>query len=351
MILGVVDPSSIGVGDEERRWSSRFIRLATLGAVAFSVLLPVNRVYDIAVLPASYGGIKGRAVYAVIAFACYLPVQVWLVLSATRGAAGRWQRLGLLALAAVMFGLIPVVGVGWVGILYMLGALVLASLRPPWSLLLYAALVATPAPLSLALGQPEWAVYFTVGMLIFPVPLAVGIWLIRGAWHLQQARLALAEQAVIRERLRIDGEVRASVGAELASIAAQGQRASKTAAQDPSTAVRELHVLVDDARRTLAETRQMVTRYREVSLMAELRTVAMLLSAAGIDAHLELAPGLPDTVDDRDRASLRQEVARLLVGENDPAHSVTIAATPHDGRLRIELRIGPSPKAAEVAAG
>jgi signal transduction histidine kinase len=349
MILVVVRPSSIGPRDEDLRWSNRFVRLATWAAVAWSVAQPMIRLYDIAVLPTSLGGISGRAMYAAVAVASYLPVQVWLVLSATRGPLGRRQRLGLAALAAVMVGMIPVVGVGWVGILYMLAALVLVAFRPPWSLLPYAALVAAPLPLTLALGQPEWAAYFTVGMLIFSVPLAIGIWLIRGVRQLQDARLELAEQAVVRERQRIDGEVRESVGVRLTAIVAQGRRVGEMAAEDPAGAVPELRVLIDDARRTLAETRRMVTRYREVSLLAELETVATLLSAAGIDTHLDLPPELPDAVDEEDRESLRRDVADLL-GEIAPADSVTIAVTPHRGRPRIELRTGSSPAAAEVAA-
>src|SRR2546425_632805 len=82
MILGAVRPSVIAVGDAEWQRSSWFVRLATGGAVVFSVLLPPIRVYYIAVQRAEDGGIGDRAIYAAFAFACYLPVQVWLVLSA-----------------------------------------------------------------------------------------------------------------------------------------------------------------------------------------------------------------------------------------------------------------------------
>lgn len=349
VILDAVRPSSIGVGEEQRQRLSRFVRLATGGAIAFSVLLPAVRLYDIAVLPTSYGGIRDHTVFAVVAVACYLPVQVWLVLSATRGSAGRWQWLGLVAMAAVMFAMLPVVGVGWVGILYVLAALVLVSVRLPWSLLLFAALVATPAPASFALGQPEWAAYFTVGMLVYAVALAVGIRLIRAVRELQDARVALAEQAVVRERLRIDEEVRESVGAGLAAIAARGRQASEIAARDPSAAVRDMRALVDDSRRTLAEARRMVTRYREASLLSELKTAATLLSAAGIRTRLEVPSNLPGEWDERDRAALRREVARLI-GETTPPTTVTIAVAPLNGRPRIELRAVPGPGAPEVAA-
>jgi two-component system sensor histidine kinase DesK len=324
MILGVVRPSVIAVGDEEWQRSSWFVRMATGGAVAFSVLLPLIRVYNIAVQRAEDGGIGDRAIYAAFAFAGYLPMQVWLVLSATRGAAGPWRRLSLAGLLAVVLGMIPVFCVGWVEMLYLPAALVLVGVRPPWSLLLFAALVVTPAPVSFAFGQPEWLVYFMVGMLAFPVPLAVLILLIRATRQLQDARLALAEQAVVRERLRIDEEVRESVGDGLVAIADQGRLAQEMAARDPSAAIEELRALVNHARRTSAETRRIITRYREVSLLAELRTMAALLLAAGIDTRLELPPDLPHALDEPGRASLRRDVARLLE-ETAPSASVTIA--------------------------
>lgn len=347
MILDVVRPSAIGTGEEERRRLSRFVRIATWVAVGFSVALPLIRVYDIALEPES----SHRAVYAVIAVACYLPVQIWLVLAATRGTFGSWQRLGLGAMTAVVLAMIPVVGVGWLGILYLPAALVLVGLPRPWSLLLYGALAAMPAPLSFALGQSEWAIYFTTGMLAIVVPLAVGIRLIRAVRELQDARLALAEQAVVSERLRIDGEVRESVGTRLAAIAAQGRKVSEMTGSDPAAAAPELRALVDASRRTLAETRRMVTRYRETSMLTELKTAATLLAAAGIDTRLQLPAEMPDVGDERDLAWLRREVAHLL-GETTHPRAVTIAVTPDHDRLRIELlRTVPGAEAPEMAAG
>ncbi len=321
-MLGIVGRLLAMVRHWDREPSSRFILLATAGVAVFSLGRPMDALYAIATLPLE----QERTVYAVTALACYLPLQVWLVLSAARDVRGRRQTCALAAMAVVIIGMLPVAGIQWIGTLYTLAALVLVSVRPPWSLLLFAALVATPAPVCFALGQPEWAVYFTVGMLGFPVPLAVLILLIRATRQLQDARLALAEQAVLRERLRIDEEVRESVGAGLATIAAQGRQAGEMAARDPSAAVDDLRGLVDDTRRTLAETRRIVTRYREVSLLAELRTIAALLMAAGIDTRLELPPDLPNALDEQGRVSMRRGVARLLE-ETAPSTSVTIAVT------------------------
>lgn len=343
-MLKVVRRSLARVTKTEPRQFSRFIALATAAAVAYSVALPLLRLYFIATDPSE----QGRTVYAVAAMAGYLPLQVWLVLSAARGSWGRAQTWALAAIAAVMIGMLPVIGAPWVGILYMLAALVLVSVRWPWALLLYGILVAAPTLLTFAFGQPQWALYFTTGMLMFPVPLAVGIWSIRGARELQAARLALAEEAVVRERLRIDGDLRETLGVGLEEIATRGEWAWELAASDPPASAQELRGLVGGARRTLVDARRMVTRYREVSLDAELETAATLLSAAGIDVRLELPPGeLSEPIDASERAALRREITRLL-GETAQA-SLTITVTRQEGRVRLKLRSSADMRAAGVA--
>ena len=69
----------------EPETSSRFVRLATAGAVGFSVLLPMIELGRIATYPRPVGPI----VPAVIATACYLPLHLRHVLYALRGA-GPW---------------------------------------------------------------------------------------------------------------------------------------------------------------------------------------------------------------------------------------------------------------------
>jgi hypothetical protein len=56
-------------------------------------------------------------------------------------------------MAAVMIGMLPVLGAPWVGILYMLAALVLVTVRRPWSFLLYG--VACRSPRSRP--TPSWS--------------------------------------------------------------------------------------------------------------------------------------------------------------------------------------------------
>jgi two-component system, NarL family, sensor histidine kinase DesK len=309
------------------------IVIATAGAVAYSVALPAMRLYGIIAYPPAHSDVG----VALLAFAIYQPVQIWLVLSAARGER-RWpQWLGLALVAVVMFASMPFVGVGWVGILYVLAALTLVTLSSPWSLIAWGALVAAPTPLTVALGHGEWALYFTMGTLFFSVPLASWIWMINVARQLHRARLDLASQAVLLERLRIDQELSESIGAGLDSIAANGAQASNLASSDPSGAARALNELVRQARRTLAVARHSVRRFRQSSLRSELETAATLLEAAGIAINLDIPAGdWASPVDDADRATLRREIAQLLIA---PAPSaVTIAARAVNGRVQYELR-------------
>jgi hypothetical protein len=202
-----------------------------------------------------------------------------------------------------------------------------------------------------AVWQPQLVIYFILGVLVVAATLAVMMWLARAARHLEAARAMLAQQAVIGERLRIDGELRQTVGAALEAIAVRGKRAGALATSDPQGAARELHDLVGAARQTLTTARQLVTRYQEVPLHAELEATAALLAAAGIQAHLALPPErLPDRLDAAGRAMLRRDLARLL-GQEPARSAVTITITRRDGGIQVELRPGGAdPAAAEATA-
>jgi two-component system sensor histidine kinase DesK len=345
-IQSAVQGIPVRVAKQESRQFRRFIALATAGLVAYSIALPLIRVYSIAADPTE----PGRTIYAVVALLLYLPIQVWLVVCAARDAHGRGQTAGIVAMAAVIFGVMPVVGVGWVGILYVLAGLTLVSFRPPWSFVLFGAFVAAPTPLTFAFGHPEWALYFTAGMLFIAVPLAAGIWLIRVARQLQDARLALAEQAVARERLRIDAELRQTVGAGLERIAAKGDQVRDLILVDPARAASELRALVGAARRLLGHARDVLRQYREISPRAELETAATLLLAAGIRTTLQLPPGrLPGALDEGSRAQLRRDIARIL-GQTG-LHSVTISAIPGDDGTGLRLVTVIDPLKTEVPVG
>lgn len=59
----------------------RFIRIATIGAVAYGILLPLLNLHRVATHPA----FPGHATEAALVTVLYLPIQVWIVWTKARG--------------------------------------------------------------------------------------------------------------------------------------------------------------------------------------------------------------------------------------------------------------------------
>ncbi len=335
--------SQVVVALREGERSGTFVGLATAGVVGFTVLLPLVELGRLAVYPTPFDGgayphLGGPIVPALIATAAFLPLHLRHVLHALHGSRLAGAGWTLAVMAIVIVAATPIIGAGWLYMFASLALSVLIVVRPPWSFLLCLGLAAAMAPLALALAEPGWAaIYFPMAVASRGATLFVLVWLVAAARQLQAARLALTDQAVLRERLRIEDELRTTIGEALATIATQGQRASAMAGRDPASARDEMHTLVDGSRRTLAEARQISSSYQRVSLRAELDTAATLLAAAGVEAHLLLPSGdLTEIVDEPLRSTLRSATARLLT--DDAAGRCTIAVIREDGRLRLEVR-------------
>jgi two-component system, NarL family, sensor histidine kinase DesK len=207
----------------------------------------------------------------------------------------------------------------WLPTFHVVAVSALLVLRPRWSLPIVAVVVAGQVPLSLLLDSavPAAPSYYAVTVLWRSAAVFVPIWLVGAVRRLEQARQELADEAVVRERLRLDGELRETLGAGLRAIATRGQRATALidggGGREPLALADELQGLVGGARRTLAQARRMISGYQRASLSAELDTAATLLTAAGIETRVVRPPGgVPDTVDEPLRSALRADVARLL---------------------------------------
>src|SRR5215831_5639819 len=330
----------------EREQLGGLIR-ATAAAVGCSVVLPL---LELARIAAGWTPSPGHAPLAVVATACYLPLyvrHVWYAARGSRPAGAGWT---LLAMAVVILGALPLIGTSWLTSLHSLAVSVLIIVGLPWSLLAAASLVAATAPLAIAFGDPQWAAFYTVSVIWRGAAVFVLVWLVGAARRLEHARLLLAEQALARERRRIDGELRRTLGAALEAIAAQGCRASALAAADTATLEDELRALVEGSRRALAQARRTIRGYQRPSLRAELDSAVALLTAAGISTRLELPRGgLPETLGAAPRAALRAAVARLLRGDGAQCCSITV--TRQDGRVQLELRTsGTGPAITRVVA-
>jgi two-component system, NarL family, sensor histidine kinase DesK len=310
------------------------VLLATAGAVGISIAFPVIEAGRIAL---SWTPLSGGVVQVLVATACYLPLHIRHVVHVLHGSRPAGARWTLLVMAVVIIGAVPIIGIGWLSSLHALAVSVLILVRPRWSLAIFGALVAAPIPLAFALGGPQFGPYYSVAVAWRSLAPFVVIWLICAIRQLEAARFHLAEEAVTRERLRIDDELRRTLGGELEAIAGTAERTSALVGRSPATVEAELRALVEGSRRTLAETRRLVRGYQQVSLRAELDTAATLLAAAGIEARVVLAGrDLPDTVEETLRSGLRSAVARLLRDETTKACVITVVQS--NGRVRLELR-------------
>jgi 7-alpha-hydroxysteroid dehydrogenase len=166
----------------------------------------------------------------------------------------------------------------------------------------------------------------------------VPIWLVGAIAQLNTMRERLARDAIVRERLTVDADLRATVGAALDSIADRGQLAMSLLDDDPASLPDELQVLVDRARAASTDARQLVSRYHESSLRAELQTAVRLLAAAGIETQLSLPPDLPELSDVAFRSELRAITAQRLREES--GGPFVIAVGPDRDGVRLTLHRG-----------
>jgi signal transduction histidine kinase len=273
----------------------------------------------------------------VLATAAYLPLFLWQVHRAVAGARppAAWT---LAVLAAIVGAALPVAGSNWLPVFAFVAVAAMLVLPWPWSLLVAVALAVAQAPLAVLLDSPVPAAASYYGFALWwrASALFVPIWLLRALRQLTAARDALAERAVLDERLRIDGEVRATVGSALEAIAARADAAAEHASADAPEAARHLHAAVDVARRASADGRRLLGGLRSTSLAAEVDAAAALLTAAGIHTTVEVTDAdLP--LDPESRTRLRQATAAAL--HDDTARTCVIRVTRGDGSAAVDVRI------------
>ncbi|MEV6155232.1 histidine kinase [Nonomuraea sp. NPDC052129] len=207
-----------------------------------------------------------------LTMASYPPLIALLVRH--RRPAGRY---GLLA-AVMLLYLLPflVIGSAWDWMPWTVAAGVLCVLpaRPAWPLftLVLAATGTTAALLGYGVYDSIWFVIVTAddALIVFSLAALVGT-----ARRLHDTQGELARLALVRERLRLDGELRNVLGGKLGAIAfrmrkaaafrigeAAAFRVGDAAGEEPVDARQDIREGVALARRTLAEVRATAGAYR-----------------------------------------------------------------------------------------
>ena len=130
---------------------------------------------------------------------------------------------------------------------------------------------------------------------------------------LNQARQALAHQAITKERLRMARDLHDLLGHSLSLITLKSELAGRLVETDPAQAKQEITEVERVARQALREVRQAVNGYRQPSLDSELEGARQILEAAGIDYQIEMVDEmLPSNLDTVLAWAVREGVTNVI---------------------------------------
>jgi len=284
-------------GDDGRRGP----RWATAGALALSALLPLVELGRIALFEPPAGLVAAAAVLAMC-----LPLHLRHVVYALRGQRAPYSGWSLLAMAVLMAWATVAVSSGWAWMLSSLAVSVLLTLRPPWSLLCFGAVLVAAyvegAPTFRGDVASSTALYLAAAVAFRSVCLFAVIRLVAEVRSLDRAREDVARAAVEHQRADTALRLTRSLVPDLEDVARRAEDLP------PATFARdEVAVLVGDARRLLGEVRAVVTRTRGAGDQRALADAGRLLRGDALSA--EPGPAAAESP----AASLTSSIRRSLV--------------------------------------
>jgi len=249
---------------------------------------------------------------------------------------------GRLAVVAVLGCALAVwLGPSWAGLLIYVSAAVAVGLPTRWIAPAVVGSAAVCAAVVAAHGQLGDLFILPVSCLLTALALQGTRHLVSVNTQLTEARDELARNAVAEERLRFARDLHDLLGHSLSLIALKSELAGRLAERDPVRAREEMADVEATARRALAEVRDAVSGYRQVSCAQALAEARSALSAAGIALKAPSAvPPLPGSVDAVLGWVVREATTNVL--RHSGAHAVTVElGLPDDGAASpvIELTV------------
>jgi two-component system, NarL family, sensor histidine kinase DesK len=244
-------------------------------------------------------------------------------------------RADFVVMVALAVALAVGYGSSWAGLMIYVSAATAAVLphRWVWPVVLGAAGVCAAVLL----------VQYSPGLLFLPVICLLTAFAMQGTGYLvtvnrelHEAREELARNAVAEERLRFARDLHDLLGHSLSLIALKSELAGRLAEVDPPRARAEMADVEAAARRALAEVRDAVSGYRQVSCAQALAEARAALSGAGIAVRgPDRVPVLPGGVDVALGWVLREATTNVL--RHSRAGTVTVELR-EDG-VRVELTV------------
>ncbi|MFF5212648.1 sensor histidine kinase [Streptosporangium sp. NPDC000396] len=185
-------------------------------------------------------------------------------------------------------------------------------------------------------GKLAMGIHYAITVAVTGGVTYAGVRLVVVSRQLEQAKMELAEAAVLRERLRISRDLHDGLGSSLTAIALKGDLARRLVGREPAAAEAELSELVHVARDAAQEVRQVARGYREMSLAEEVHRAVALLETSGVSCQTNLADlEVPRPVDEALAWAVREGVTNVV--RHSRATTCSISTSAHGGAVRLEL--------------
>ena len=216
-------------------------------------------------------------------------------------------------------------GANWSGLMIYVSAASAAAL--PWRWVWPTVVAAALLCLAVIVVDDE------PGLLFLPPICLLTAFGIRGTGYLltvnaelREAREELARHAVAEERQRFARDLHDLLGHSLSLIALKSELARRLAPVDPGRAAAEMADVEDAARQALAEVRDAVSGYRQVTCAQSLAEARAALTGAGIAVRLpDRVPVLPGGADVALGWVVREATTNVL--RHSGAQQVTLELT------------------------
>ena len=214
-----VDPDIVSLVSE------RIPHLAGRAVLVVSALLAIVEVGRVGL-----GGSTMKTVAAIVAAAAFMPLHLWHLSYGVRGERPPHSGPTLAVIAAINLVALVVIGVPWCFMLAVLATSALVVLPMPWSLAALVACVLAPLVTTWAapagdVGTSSSAAYLMYAVLFRAAIQFAIVWLVAATHQLAASRSALAADAVLDERARLQREVRASLERHLSGLRDASARA------------------------------------------------------------------------------------------------------------------------------
>jgi two-component system sensor histidine kinase DesK len=263
------------------------------------------------------GGLVGLAIFA----AAYFWVMWPYPLGENKGAWAGWRAQAILLSGMTLLALLLSLSLGSTFSWLFLGVSAVAGVILPapgafWTVMVLTLLtLGVSVTTSGGIQATDWLQVVPLALLVraLGVDMTGLVRLADTLRDLNQARQALAHQAVTKERLRMARDLHDLLGHSLSLITLKSELAGRLVETDPAQAKQEIAEVERVARQALREVRQAVSGYRQPSLDSELEGARQILGAAGIDCRIEMVDEmLPPNLDTVLAWAVREGVTNVI---------------------------------------